>query len=142
MRFQLLSIQQILLTRFSNVYSTNQWWDNNGGVTIPYTQNGALGGTITFDIWTDHSAGTPGTYGYMLKLEGDQSGGSGAIENSFPVAGAGSWESVTVNLADCANKVATGNCSGQENSASTFQKIFFFTGEDLIHLHPLLTHYT
>ena len=108
------------------VYSTNQWWDNNGGVTIPYTQNGALGGTITFDIWTDHSAGTPGTYGYMLKLEGDQSGGSGAIENSFPVAGAGSWESVTVNLADCANKVATGNCSGQENSASTFQKIFFF----------------
>lgn len=104
-------------------HSTNEWWDNNGGFTIPYTQNGALGGTFTFDIWTDHSAGTAGSYGYMLKLEGNQSGG-GNIENSFLVAGAGSWESVTVNLADCEDK--SGNCVGQENSASTFSKIIFF----------------
>jgi hypothetical protein len=105
------------------IHSTNQWWDNHGGVEIPYTQFGSLGGTITFDIWTDHSAGNPGTYGYMLKLEGNQSGG-GNIENSFAVAGAGSWETITVDLADCTN--ATGNCTGQENSASTFSKIMYF----------------
>ena len=105
------------------IYSENEWWDNHGGVTIPFTQTGALGGTFTFDIWTDHSAGTAGSYGYMLKLEGNQSGG-GNIENSFAVAGAGSWQTITVDLADCTN--ATGNCSGQDNSASTFSKIFFF----------------
>lgn len=108
-------------------HSTNEWWDNHGGFTIPYNQNGATGGTVTFDIWTDHSASVDaGTFGYMIKLENNQDNPGNNIENSFLVDGAGSWQSVTLDFSDCANKAPAGNCSGQEHSASTFSKILFF----------------
>ena len=106
------------------IHSTNTWWDNHGGVELPFGMNGALGGTFTFDIWTDHSAGTPGTYGYMLKLEGSP---NGALENSFLVDGAGSWQTVSIDITDCVNR--PGNCGNSDTSATatdTFSKLIFF----------------
>ena len=106
------------------IHSTTTGWDNHGGVELPFGMNGALGGTFTFDIWTDHSAGTPGTYGYMLKLEGSP---NGVLENSFLVDGAGSWQTVSIDITDCANR--PGNCGNSNTSATatdTFSKLLFF----------------
>ena len=60
----------------------------------------------------------------MLKLEGSP---NGVLENSFLVDGAGSWQTITIDITDCANR--PGNC-GTSNTAATatdtFSKIIFF----------------
>lgn len=104
-------------------YGDPSGWDNHAGFMVPPGSARITGGTITFKLKTDHGADA-GTKGYMLKIEG---GASGNIEKGFAVAGNNSWETISVDLSDCAvGNPNSGNCSGQGNSPDGLLKFLIF----------------
>ena len=104
-------------------YGDPSGWDNHAGFQVPPGTARITGGTITFKLKTDHGADA-GTKGYMLKIEG---GASGNIEKGFAVAGDNTWETISVDMSDCAvGNPNGGNCSGQGNSPDGLLKLLIF----------------
>jgi hypothetical protein len=104
-------------------YGDPSGWDNHGGFEIPIGTTRITGGIVTFKLKSDHGADA-GTKGYMLKLE---VGSSGNIEKGFAVAGDNTWETISVDLSDCAvGNPNSGNCSGQGKSPEGLLKFLIF----------------